>query len=64
MNAINNFFDNLFGTHLIELFAGSESLFKIDVGQVSIWGFILFVCILIFSSFYWLIHIIFERSKK
>ena len=64
INAINTFFDNLFGTHLITISADTYTLFSFDVGLwISVIS-ILLMCISLASAGMWIIHIIFERSVK
>ena len=58
VEAINNFLDNLFGTHTFTLFSNGVEIFTFDFGIVSITLFILFCLIMISSIFMWFFHII------
>lgn len=64
INAINTFFDNLFGTHAITVYANSNVLFSFDLGKWILVLFILISCISIASVGMWFIHTIIERKEK
>lgn len=64
INAINTFFDNLFGSHAITVYANSNVLFSLDLGKWISVILILVMCTAIASVGMWFFHIIFERSKK
>ena len=63
MNAINTFFDNLFGTHIIEILAETEPIITFDIGKITIYSIVFFAVITIATAFLWFFHIIFEKEK-
>ena len=64
INAINTFFDNLFGTHTITINASTFNLFALDLGKWISVVIILISCVSIASVGMWFIHTIIERNDE
>ena len=61
IETINNLLDNLFNTHIIELYCGNDIFFSLDISFWFLFFIIFISCIVVSSIFMWFFHIIFER---